>query len=268
MKIAVVGKGGVGKTTIAANLARLFAKDGYLVLAIDADPAMNLAHSLGIDKSISSKIIPLADNNDLIEERTGARPGSIGSVFSLTPKVHDIAEKYSVMGPDNVRLLVMGTVKSAGSGCMCPANSLLRALFRHLLIESKDVIVVDMEAGLEHLGRGIVRGFDFILNVVEPSIQSVDTTVRIVKLAKDLNVKNIIIVGNKVRNEKQKGFLEEELKKNDLKLTSLIPYDEKVLEADMLNIPLIDYAPISNSINAIHSLKDLLKIMANKTFSQ
>ncbi|MCS7116028.1 MAG: hypothetical protein NZ896_00975, partial [Nitrososphaerales archaeon] len=190
---------------------------------------------------------------------TGVRPGSVGGVFSLTPKVHDIAEKFSVLGPDGVRLLVMGTVKSAGSGCMCPANSLLRALFRHLVMESKDVVVVDMEAGLEHLGRGIVKGFDYIVNVVEPSIQSVTTSARIVKLAKDLNVKNVIIVANKVRSEKQRKFLEDELRKNGLKLDSVIPYDEKVLEAGMLNLALIDYAPTSDSVNAIRSLMSLLK---------
>lgn len=258
MKLAVAGKGGVGKTTFAGVLARLLAKDGYNVIAIDADPAMNLASVLGIDQDIASKIIPLSENHDLIEERTGARPGALGSVFSLTPNVHDIAEKYGVLGPDNTKLIVMGTVKSGGSGCMCPANSLLRALLRHILIDRKDFVIMDMEAGLEHLGRGTVRGVDAIVSVVEPRMQSIETASRISRLAHDIKVNSIFAVGNKVRNEEEKKFLDDMMKKINIPIIGIIPYDDAMAKSDMLRIAPIDFAPDSPAIKAIDAMKKIL----------
>jgi CO dehydrogenase maturation factor len=258
MKLAIAGKGGVGKTTLAGILARLLAKDGYKVIAIDADPAMNLSSVLGVDQETASKIIPISENYDLIEERTGARPGSSGSVFSLTPSVHDIAEKYGVPGPDNVKLIVMGTVKSGGSGCMCPANSLLRALLRHILINRKDAVIMDMEAGLEHLGRGTVKGVDAILSVVEPRMQSIETANRILKLAHDIGVNSIFAVGNKVRNEEEKNFLDNMLNKMKVPMIGNIPYDEAISKSDMLRISPIDFAPNSQAIKAINAIKEIL----------
>ena len=198
LKIAVAGKGGVGKTTVSGVLARSMARQGSKVLAIDADPAMNLWLSLGLPKDALTNIIPLSENDDLIEERTGVRPGSIGGVFSLTPKVNDLAERYGIRGPEGVMLLVLGTVKSAGGGCMCPANALLKALLRHLLLDRRDVVVLDMEAGLEHLGRGVVKGVDTLLAVVEPSYRAIETAARVKKLAQDLGVKRIYAVGNRI----------------------------------------------------------------------
>ncbi|MEM2873320.1 MAG: carbon monoxide dehydrogenase accessory protein CooC [Nitrososphaerales archaeon] len=258
MKLAIAGKGGVGKTTLAGVLARLLAKDGYKVIAIDADPAMNLASVLGIDQETASKIIPISENYDLIEERTGARPGSSGSVFSLTPSVHDIAEKYGVLGPDNTRLIVMGTVKSGGSGCMCPANSLLRALLRHILINRKDAVIMDMEAGLEHLGRGTVKGVDAILSVVEPRMQSIETANRISKLAQDIGVNSIFTIGNKVKNEEEKNFLYDIMNKINLPIIGTIPYDEAIAKSDMLRVSPIDFAPNSPAIKAIDAIKEIL----------
>ncbi len=169
MKIAVAGKGGVGKTFISGTLARLLAQDGYNVLAVDADPNINTASSLGIPPDIAEKIVPLSDNDELIQEKTGVTPGkSYGQMFRLTPTVSDIVEKFGVIGPDGVQLLVMGTISDGGSGCMCPSNALLRVLVQHILIQRKDVLVMDMVAGLEHLGRGTARRMDVMLVVVEP----------------------------------------------------------------------------------------------------
>src|SRR4030042_1139801 len=158
MKIAVAGKGEVGKTLISANLARLLARDGYRVLAADADPNINLATALGIKPEIADKIVPLSDNAPLIEEKTGiASDQSFGGIFNMTPRVNDIVERYGVEGPDGVKLLVMGTIKAGNSGCMCGANALLRVLIQHLIIQRKEVIIMDMEAGFDIFGSGTGR---------------------------------------------------------------------------------------------------------------
>jgi len=260
MKLAVAGKGGVGKTTIAGTLARLLARDRYRVLAVDADPAMNLAFALGVPPEDSAKIIPLSENEDLIEERTGARPGdSSGSVFNLTPKVDDIAHKYGVRGADGATLLVMGTVKSAGAGCMCPSNSLLRALMRHIFLEKGEAVVMDMEAGLEHLGRGTIRGVDALLNVVEPRSQSVTISSRITGLATELGVQTILAVGNKVANHTDEKFLKEETARLGIEPISMIPFDEKIAEADKARIAPLDYAPNSPANQAMIELEAYLR---------
>jgi len=251
LKVAVAGKGGVGKTTISGVLARSLARRGCRVLAIDADPAMNLWLSLGIPKEALVNVIPLAENEDLIEERTGARPGSIGAVFSLTPKVSDIAERYGIRGPDGVTLLVLGTVKTAGGGCMCPANALLKALLRHLLLDRRDVVVLDMEAGLEHLGRGVVRGVDALLAVVEPSYRSIETAARVKRLAQDLGVKRIYAVGNKIGRAEEEAFIRREVERAGLDLFAAIPLDPAVPEAEMAGLSPIDYAPNSEAVKAI-----------------
>ncbi len=258
MKLAVVGKGGVGKTFTSGTLARLLARDGYKTLAIDVDPSMNLAYSLGIPVETASTITPLSEDHALIEERTGARPGSSGSVFSLTPTVHDIAEKYGVPGPDGIRLLVMGTVRSGGSGCMCPSNSLAKALVRHLLVSAKEAVVMDMEAGLEHLGRGTVKGVDAMVCVVEPRMQSIETARRISELSTQIGVKTVLIVGNKLKREGDRDLVEKAMADIGLPLISTIPYDESIEQADTARIAPIDYAPDSPAVKAVESLKNYL----------
>ncbi len=205
MKIAVAGKGGVGKTLISSTLARLLAREGFTVLAVDADPNINLATALGISRDMAEKIVPISENIPLIEEKTGLTSDeSFGGLFNMTPKVNDIVERFGVVGPDGVNLLVMGTVKAGNTGCMCGANALLRVLIQHLLIQRGEVIIMDMEAGLEHLGRGTARRVDVMIVVIEPRMKSIDTVSRVIKLAKEIDIPNIIAVGNKISNSEEK----------------------------------------------------------------
>lgn len=260
MKIAVAGKGGVGKTFLSGTLARLLARDGYNVLAVDADPNINTASSLGIPSDVAEKIVPLSDNDELIREKTGVAPGkSYGQMFRLTPTVSDIVDKFGVVGPDGVQLLVMGTVKDGGSGCMCPSNALLRVLVQHLLIQREDILVMDMVAGLEHLGRGTARRMDTMLVVVEPRMKSVDTVKRILKLAEDIEVREVLAVGNKIDSEREKRFVEEKIGELGVPIAAYIPRDEAVSEADMLGEAPIDHNPNSAAIIALVELKNYLK---------
>ena len=260
MKIAVAGKGGVGKTFISGTLARLLAQAGYSVLVIDADPNINTASSIGISAEVAEKIMPLSDNDDLILEKTGVAPGkSYGQIFRLTPTVSDIVEDFGVVGPDGVKLLVMGTVKGGDMGCMCPSNALIRVLIQHLLIQRKEVLVMDMVAGLEHLGRGTARRMDTMLVVVEPRMKSIDTVRRIISLAADIEIKEVLAVGNKIRNATERAFIEEKLKELEISIVAYIPYDDSVAEADMLGKAPIDHDPESPAIKAVAGLVGFLE---------
>ncbi len=230
MKIAVAGKGGVGKTTIAGSLARLYAAERYKVLAIDADPDANLASAIGITLEEEKAIIPLSKMKDLVRERTGAEPWSFGSYFKLNPKVDDIPDKFSFQ-KFGVRLLVMGSVEHGGAGCVCPESALLRALVRHLLLERDEVIIMDMEAGLEHLGRGTADSVDALLVVVEPSQKSIQTAKSIRKLSQEIGLKNQFLLVNKVRDEEEGENLKKDLK--ELSFLGLIHQSEKIRLADL-----------------------------------
>ena len=176
-----------------------------------------------------------AENRKLIEERTGAKPGSaFGAFISLTPTVRDIAEKFGVLGPDNVRLLVVGTIRYGGSGCACPANTLIRSLLRHITMVRGDVVVMDMEAGIEHLGRGTARAVDKLIVVVEPGRRSLDTAENIKRLAAEIGLTDIAIVGNKIRSSKDEKFLMSHL--NDFEFLGFIPYQDTLIEADLNGI--------------------------------
>ena len=224
MKIAITGKGGVGKTTLAGTLARLLARDGMDVLAIDADPDMNLASALGIDEPPA----PLTEYEDLIDERAGGPAG----MFKLNPKVDDVVERFGVVGPDGVRMLVMGTVDRGGSGCMCPASSFLRALLRHVVLKESSVVIMDMEAGIEHLGRGTTRGIDLMIVVVEPGTRSLETAERIKRLGADIGVKKFAAVINKA-GEEDLGVVESRLRDMGIPVLGTIPYDSSLVKADL-----------------------------------
>lgn len=229
MKIAVSGKGGVGKTTLAAFLAKWFAKQGRSVLAIDADPDANLGHALGAENA--SEIVPIAQMKELVAERTDSVPGSFGGFFKLNPQVDDLPEKVAVPCGNRIRLMVMGGVKKGGTGCVCPESVLLKNLVQHLILRRDEVVVMDMEAGIEHLGRGTSKSVDRLIIVVEPGRRSMATASRIRELAGDIGLTNIALVGNKVRGQEDRDFLSQNLP--DFEFLGFIPYDEKIIESDM-----------------------------------
>lgn len=253
MKIAISGKGGAGKTLLAALLARSLSRDGYKVLAIDADPDANLAAALGFPRPYEIK--PIAEMKELIEERTGAKPGSIGGFFKLNPKVDDIPDRYCAEH-DGIKLMVMGAPRPGGSGCFCPENALLRSLMRHLLLERKEAVIMDMEAGIEHLGRGTAEAVDALIVVVEPGMRSIETAHRIKSMAQDLGIRRLFAVGNKVRSEEDKKFLSRNME--GFEILGFIPYDERVIDAEMRGeLPLESSPPISEAAERIK--EELLK---------
>jgi len=238
MKLAISGKGGVGKTTLTALLAKAFSRRGYRVLAIDADPDANLAAALGYPNP--EEIRPIAEMEDIIEERTGAKPGTSGGVFRLNPKVDDLPDKFS--GQINgIRLMRMGTVKKGGAGCICPESTLLRALVQHLLIERQEVVLMDMEAGIEHLGRATSGFVDRLLIVLEPGKRSIETAEKIHQLATDINLKQLGAVGNKIRTPGDESFLAENIK--DIPILGYLPFRDTIIKADMEARPPFDDAP-------------------------
>ena len=228
MKLAVSGKGGVGKTTFSALLIRSLNAQGKHILAIDADPDANLASALGIPDA--DKIIPIAEMKELIFERTEAKPGSMGGYFKLNPKVDDLPEALSAK-LDHIKLMRLGGVQKGGSGCICPESTLLRALITHIVLARNEIVVMDMEAGIEHLGRATASAVDKLIVVVEPGRRSMDTAGHINKLASEIGLRNIVLVGNKVRSSKDEKFLLTHL--NNFKFLGFIPYDETLIEADL-----------------------------------
>jgi CO dehydrogenase maturation factor len=238
MKLAITGKGGVGKTTLTALLAQSYADMGRQVLAVDADPSPCLAGALGFPDELREELKPIAEMDALIEERTGAKPGTVGGYFTLNPRVDDIPERFSVLHR-GVRLLEMGSVELGGSGCICPEAAMLKTLFTHLLFRKDDILLLDMYAGVEHLGRATVDFVDAMLVVVEPTRRSLGTAKQIKKLANDIGLQRLYLVGNKVRNDDEAKFLENETP--DMPLIGILPADMKVQEADRLGIPVYDH---------------------------
>lgn len=229
MKIAVSGKGGVGKTTLSAFLVKWFAEQGKNVLAVDADPDANLANGLGVKNT--EEIVPIAKMKDLVAERTESVPGSFGGFFRMNPKVDDLPEKLAVRSGDHIRLMVMGGVKKGGTGCVCPESILLKNLVQHLILRRDDVVVMDMEAGIEHLGRATAQSVDCLIVVVEPGRRSLETAAKIQELAGDIGLSRIALVGNKIRGARDREFLLTNMA--EYRFLGFIPYDEQIIEADL-----------------------------------
>lgn len=256
MKIAVSGKGGVGKTLIAGGLAYSFARKRMKTIAIDADPSPNLALTLGLSSEEAGEILPVSENRELIESKTKT---DYSGVFNLSFTVDDVVRDYSVETPFDVNLIVMGTVKSLGSGCTCPANAVIRALLRHLVVDRNEAVVLDMEAGVEHLGRGTAKYVDNLLVVADANMKSLEIAKHITDLALGTDVKQIHLVANKVMGKTQKEAILNFAKKNGLAIVDFVPFDQNVVESEMRgNTPLKQRE--SPAVQAIEALSE--KIMA------
>lgn len=228
VKLAISGKGGVGKTTLASFIVKEISKRGMKVLAIDADPDANLALALGMPDY--SSIIPIANMKELIEERTGVKMRSMGTFFKMNPTVSDLPERLSLTD-GNIKLMVMGGVKKGGGGCVCPENVLLKSLVSHLVLNMDEAIVMDMEAGIEHLGRGTAAAVNCLIVVAEPGKRSVETALETNRLAREIGLNKVVVVGNKVRNKSDKEYLENSL--HDFTFLGFIPYHQDFIEADI-----------------------------------
>ncbi len=240
MKFAITGKGGVGKTTLVALLAQTFADQNRLVFAVDADPSPCLAGALGFPMELQAKLTPIAEMDELIYERTGARPGSSGGFFTINPRVDDLPERFSVVYR-NVRLLEMGAIDSGGSGCICPESAMLKTLFTHMLFRKDDIIIFDMYAGVEHLGRATVDFVDGLIIVIEPTKRSIGTARQIQSLANDIGLTSIWLVANKVRNEKDSQYISKEI--SDVPMLGTLPFSDLIYEADRLGKSAYDHIP-------------------------
>ncbi|MDR0862306.1 MAG: AAA family ATPase [Oscillospiraceae bacterium] len=249
MKIAVSGKGGVGKTTFAAVLARLYAAEGRTVLCADADPDANLGLALGFTEEEIDDIVPVAQMNELIAERTGTTKENYGKFFKINPKVDDIPDRFAAE-KNGVKLLVMGTVESGGSGCVCPENVMLKRVISNLVIARDEVVILDMEAGLEHLGRGTADFVDMFVVVIEPGARSVQTYKKIKRLAFDIGVRNINVVANKVRSDEDEAYLRERIPSEEL--LGVIHYNAEVIDADRLGI-----SPYETSADTVREIREI-----------
>ena len=251
MKLAITGKGGVGKTTLASTLARLYADEGRTVLAADVDPDANLGLALGLSQAEVDAIVPISKMRTLVEERTGANEAN--KFFKLNPYVADIPEKYA-REVNGVKLLVMGTVDVGGSGCVCPEHVMLKAILSSLTYRKNDVVIMDMEAGLEHLGRGTAANMDRFVVVVETGARSVQTYHNVKRLASDLGVKRVQVAANKIRDERDEEFIRQSIPPEDL--LGFIHYNPDIMDADRQGKSPYDFSP--TAIEEIRKMKAIL----------
>ena len=251
MKLAITGKGGVGKTTLSSTLARLYADEGRTVLAADVDPDANLGLALGLTQEEVDEIVPISKMRTLVEERTGA--SAANQFYKLNPYVADIPDTFS-KDINGVKLLVMGTVDVGGSGCVCPEHVMLKSILSAMTYRKNDVVIMDMEAGLEHLGRGTAQGMDQFIVVIEPGARSVQTYRNVKRLAKDLGVKRVRVVANKVRDQQDEDFVRSIIPEEDL--LGCIHYNTEVIDADRQGKSPYDFSP--TAIEEIRKIKAIL----------
>lgn len=257
LKVAVAGKGGVGKTTIVGAMARLWARKGLKVIAVDADPAAHL-HTI-LEVPIESAPVAISSELDLIQERTGARPGTqSGPFYRLNPRVEDIPDKYATVGADGVRLLVLGTIRAVGSGCFCPENAVLRSLLEHVILEKDEAVIVDMEAGLEQFGRATCRGVNLMIVVVEPGAESIETASKIASLSREMGVRRIVVVANRVRNPSEKRAVERMLEERGLELAHVIPYSSALARADLIGVSPFKVRGASKWLDSVRQLSNMV----------
>ena len=250
----------MGKTLVSGTLAGYFAKKGFKVMAIDADSSPNLALTLGIPVEDANKIVPISENTELLESKTRTDyPG----VYKLHFTVDDIVEKNGMKSPYGVNLLVMGTIKSAGGGCACGANSVIRELLRHLIVERDEIVVVDLEAGVEHMGRGTASHVDIMLIVADSSRKSLEIAKKISGFSHEAGIKNVFVIGNRVRDSEEKELITDFTEKNEIPLLALIPYDDTVVKADRVGEAPLKYAETSEGVKAIQRIGE--KLLQNKT---
>ena len=251
MKVAITGKGGVGKTTLSSTLARLYAAEGRTVLAADVDPDANLGLALGLSQEEVDAIVPISKMKALAKERTGASDDN--RFYKLNPYVADIPEMYAKT-VNGVKLLVMGTVDLGGSGCVCPEHVMLKSILSALTYRKNDVVIMDMEAGLEHLGRGTAQGMDQFIVVIEPGSRSVQTYRNVKRLAKDLGIKQVRVVANKIRDVQDEDFIRNAIPAEDL--LGFIHYNPEIMDADRQGKSPYDCSP--TAIEEIRKIKAIL----------
>ena len=248
MKVAITGKGGVGKTTFASTLCRLYADEGRKVLAADVDPDANLGLALGLTEEEVNAIVPVSKMKELAKERTAANASN--TFYKLNPEVSDLPDALS-RDVNGVKLLVMGTVDTGGSGCVCPEHVMLKAILSNLVFRKDDVVVMDMEAGLEHLGRGTASMMDQFIVVIEPGARSIQTYERIKQLARDIGVTRVSVVANKVRDGEDEDFIRARVPEEDL--LGFIHYNADVIDADRHGRSPYDFSP--QAVEEIRAIK-------------